>query len=61
MKLFCIMRSDYSAILADENYYLIWSSLENCIRAAKNFHGRPVPFKVAKKILIINKMIGKEG
>lgn len=52
-----VMRCDYSAVLV--MYPFLWGEKSDAQRVAAVYCGHAVKWKVAKKILTINKMIGR--
>lgn len=56
--MWCIMRSDYSAVLMVGDSYL-WRTKHNAQKMATSCGGHVVRAKVAKKVLTINRMIGR--
>ena len=58
--MYCIMRSDYSSVLVLSGGTILLNSYSWAYGLAEVYDGHVVKWKVAKKILTINKMIGRK-
>ena len=58
--MYCIMRSDYSAVLMLDGATVTLKSYSYAYQVAEKHCGHVVKWKVAKKILTINRMIGRK-
>lgn len=55
--MYVIMRCDYSSILVESGRVMRWTTKEKASNACVIYSGHVVKWKVAKKILTINRMI----